>query len=272
MSPIRPVPFVCLASLWLLSSLGRAAMISDSYYERQLSDHGYGNIIRFMDPQQSAVRTIHLFTTGVTSGDKCQAFYDTAFFLNNDEIEKFASGSLDLDKLAKAMRLNPSVRWSFDRDSEILKANLDHFDRTVQYVVMRTTLVHADRFAASDGAPRTFVSDRDAAGQDCFFEVQLRYFIAFDAPIVIHIFVMDTTPHCGSRLKWEETWQFEPIDRTALKSWINNLGIERDYQQFFRVSSAQAGGASAGAIDSVHRSDAYHKLLDHCHESLNKNR
>jgi len=268
MSRIGPVSFVCFALPWLLSSLGYTPMTSGSYYERQLSDHGYGQIIVFEDPQQSAARTTRLFTTS----DTCQVFYDTAFFLNDNAIEAFANKSLD--KLASAMRLTPSVKWSFYRNSSFLKTKLDHFDRTVQYIGMYTTLVHAGQFAASKEAPRTFVSDDNAIGQDCFFDVRLQYFIVFDAPMLIHILVLDTTSHCGSPLKFAETWGRERINQAALKSWINNnLGTESDYQQFFQRSFYKlAGSQSANEIDRVHRGDTYQELVTLCDKYLDKQR
>jgi hypothetical protein len=240
-------------------------MTSDAYYERQLSDRGYGQTIIFGNPQQSAVRTTRLFTTS----DTCRAFYDTAFFLNDNTIEVFANKSLA--KLVSAMHLTAPANWIFDRDSGILQTKLDHFDRTVQYIGMRTTLVHGGQFAASDGGPRSFVSDDNAPGQDCFFDVQLQYFIVFDAPVLIHIVVLDTQSRCGSRLKYIETWPIEPINQAALKSWVsNNLGIESDYQRFFQASFKRAGAQSANGIDSVHRGDTYQKLVTHCDEYLNK--
>lgn len=242
-------------------------MTSDAYYERQLSDHGYGQFIIFADPPQSAARTTHLFTTS----DTCHVFYDTAFFLNDNTVEVFANKSLA--KLVSAMHLTPSSKWIFDRNSSVLQTNLDHFDRTVQYIGMHTTLVHEGPFAASDHGPRTLVSDDNAPGQDCFFDVQLQYFIVFDTPMVIHIFVMDTKSHCGSPLKWIETWGSEPINHTALKSWVNNnLGVESDYQQFFQTSFKRAGAQSANGIDSIHRGDTYQELVTHCDEYLNKDK
>jgi hypothetical protein len=269
MSPIGPVSFVCFAIPYLLSSVGRAVMTNDAYYEQQLSDHGYGTITPFDAPQQSAVRTTHLLTTSVTSDDTCQAFYDTTFLLNDNGIERFAR--VRLTKLTSAMRLAPSANWSFSRTSSVLREHLDHTDRTVQYVGMRTTLAHAGVFLASDGdPPRTFVSD--APNQDCFFDVQLQYFVAFDAPTFIHIFVLDTIPRCGPRKVYEERYDSKPIiDQAALNRWINNL-IKRDYQEFLRLSFAVTGVQSADEIDRVRETEPYKQLVKHCHESLNKNR
>jgi len=243
-------------------------MTGDAYYERQLSDHGYGQIIIFGDPQQNAIRTTHLLTTS----DTCHAFYDTAFILNDNTIEVFANKSLA--KLVSAMHLTPSGKWVFDRNSSILQTKLDHFDRTMQYIGMHTTMVHGGQFAASDDPPRTFVSHDNAPGQDCFFEVQVQYFIVFDAPMLIHILVLDTKAHCGSQLKWVETWGVVPINQTtALKSWVNNnLGTESDYQHFYQTSFKRVGVQSANGIASVHLEDTYQKLVTHCDEYLNKHK
>jgi len=167
------------------------------------------------------------------------------------------------------MRLRQPPSWSFSRDSSRLRTNLEHFDRTVQYVGIGTTLAHSGLFVDSE-APSTFVSDRKAPHHKCFFEMQLQYFIVFEAPILIHIFILDTKARCGSTYD-EKLYEPKPIDRAALNSWIDSRGIDGEYQQLFKGVDP-ASVQSRDEIERVRGTEPYKQLLKHCRESQNKNR
>lgn len=254
------------ASLW--SFVSCTAMIAETYHTFPLSDDGYKDIT-FTDPRKEAVRTKSLFLTPVKAGDRCRAFYDLAFSIDDNQVKRVAD--VAVAKLSGAMRLVQSSSWRFSPypDTTILRRNLDDEARRSPWVGMSTGLVHARRFAPSDGPPRPFVSD--AVEQDCYFDVELQYFIKFDAPTLVHILVVDTIPWCGSRLLYDQKFKTRTLDRKALQGWIDGLGIEHDQQTLFEkvllrpdVSTVQ----SMNDLNEIRQKPAYQEALKRCQKVL----
>ena len=253
--------FVRLAILCCVST---AAAIGESYHTLRLSDKGYDNI-RFVAPSGSAIRTTHVFRSSVTTGDPCSAFYDMTFLLDNNAIERL--GGVALARLTPAMRLQQSPGWSFKStpDAADLRMNLDYRARKMLWVGMSASLAHAGRFVPSNDPPRALVGGAEA--QDCFFDVQVQYFIKFDAPAFMHIIALDTTPRCGSRLLREEGFRDKKVDTAAFKNWIDGLGIEGQYQQFLNELLRQPQSQFVDDLNTVRSTEAYKDLVKHCRDA-----
>lgn len=211
----------------------------------------------------------------MTSGDRCRAFYDIAFLLDNNGIKRLAG--ISLDRLTPAMRLVQSSGWSFgsNPDATVLRKYLDYDWRRMQWVGMSTTLVHSGRFVPSNDPPRGLV--RDAEAQDCYFDAQLQYYIKLNAPTFIHVLVLDTTPRCGSRLLHDEKFRYKDIDRATLNKWIDGLEIERAQQGFLDNLLRQSGSVAsigvqfAGDVEAARGTGAYKDAVKRCRASLNEN-
>jgi len=251
---------VSIVAALLLSALGYVARAAEPPYETHLSDHGYGQLIVFADRPDGAVRTTHLYVA--TFDEACERFCDTAFLLNDNQVEHFAR--VGLEKITEAMRLGQPLQWLFVRDSSRVRENLSKSDKTAQFVGMKTTLAHAGVFVDSKSPPRSFIND--AAGQDCFFDVTLQYYIVFNAPNFMHIFVVDTKPRCGSSQVEDFLYKGKKIDDGPLREWIDNLGIERAYRQSFGGAVAEGGASSSDDVGRIRKSDAYAQMLKLCRE------
>jgi hypothetical protein len=257
---------VSIVAALFLSVFGRVVRAAEPSYQTQLSDHGYGQLIVFADRPVDAVRTTHLYLA--TFDEACERFCDTAFLLNDNQVEHFAR--VGLEKITAAMRLGQPLQWLFVRDSSRVRENLSRFDKTPQFVGIKTTLTHTKVFVDSEGPPRSFIDG--AARQDCFFAVTLQYYIVFDAPKFIHIFVVDTKPRCGSSAVEPFLYPAKKIDGAALSRWINNLGIERAYRQSFGGAVAEGGASSSDDVAGIQKSDAYARLLKLCREKQHTGR
>jgi hypothetical protein len=261
----------CLAILGVLGSLGCTTLFGESYYAVQLSEDGYGDAIHFLARSSSAIRTRYMFEASVSSADRCGAFYDLAYFLDDNQVKRLAEVSVA--RLASGMRLAQSPSWHFSPypDSAALRINLKKEPR-MQWVGMSTTLLHAARFGPSDGPPRTFVKGAD--GQDCYFRVDLQYFIKLQAPAFVHILVLDVTPYCGSRLVYEQKYQSKSLDGIALKNWVDGLGIQREYQGFLndltRGPSPLPALHFADESKAIRNTEPYKAAVRRCRESLNE--
>jgi hypothetical protein len=256
--------------IWLWGSFGGAAMIGEPCSAPSLSDRGYDGI-PFRDPRPYAVRTRCVYKATIPSGDRCSTFYDVAYLLtlNDNEIERFAE--IARNKLISGMRLVQNITWKQDpwhQSASTLRNHLDEGALRSQYVGLWTELNHKEHnlFGPADGPPRTSV-DSD---QDCYFEVQLQYILKLNAPAFDNVIVVDAAPRCGSRLRYEETFELKRADGVALTTWMNGLDMGREYQRLLdnRLSQLTSHGTAplelSEELARIRQTPSYQDAVAHC--------